>query len=116
MTTARNVAIVLAAAAVVFVIPGGGTAQTGITTLLSIAMLATVAWFGARMYREHRISLYGLGDRGRVILYASVAIVVLTLTATSLLWQSGGGTLAWFVLLGLSAYGLYSVYRSARQY
>ena len=44
----------------------------------------------------------------RLALYGSVALAVLTFTATNRLFDAGGGgVLAWFGLLALASYGLF---------
>ena len=89
--TVRNVLIILALAAVVMLVPGGGNASAAILQVLVIAMLAAIAWFGVRLYREHRVDIYALGDRNRGILYASAGLIALTVTATDRLWSDGPG-------------------------
>ena len=114
--TLRNVLIIAALAAVVMLVPGGGNASAGILQALVIAMLAAIAWFGVRLYREHRTDIYSLGDRNRGILYASAGLVALTVTATDRLWATGPGTVVWVALVALACYGVYYVIRSAREY
>ncbi|MFL5818682.1 MAG: hypothetical protein ACJ76L_13930 [Conexibacter sp.] len=114
--TLRNVAIILALAAVVMLAPGGGNASAGIIQALVIAMLASIAWFGVRLYREHRSDIYALGDRNRGILYASAGLVALTVTATDRLWATGPGTVVWVALVALACYGVYYVFRVSREY
>ncbi len=115
-TTARNVLVVLSLAAVVMLVPGGGNASAAILQTLLIAMLAAIAWFGVRLYREHRTDVYALGDRNRAILYASAGLVALTVTATDRLWSTGPGTVVWIALVALACYGVYYVFRVSREY
>ena len=115
-SNARNVLIILALAAVVTLAPGGGNASAGILQALVIAMLASIAWFAVRLYREHRSDIYGLGDRNRGLLYAAVGLATLTVTATDRLWSSGAGTIVWLALIALAGYGVYHVFRVARRY
>lgn len=112
----RNVLIVLALAAIVMLVPGGGDASAGILEALVIAMLASIAWLAVRLYREHRSDIYALGDRNRGILYASTGLVALTVTATDRLWETGPGTVVWVALLALAGYGVYHVFRASREY
>jgi hypothetical protein len=112
----RNVLILLALAAVVALVPGGGNASAGILQALVIAMLAAIAWFGVRLYREHRSDIYALGDRNRGILYASAGLLALTVTATDRLWATGPGTVVWVALVALACYGVYFVFRASREY
>jgi hypothetical protein len=115
-TTVRNVLIILALAAVVMLVPGGGNASAAILQVLVIAMLGSIGWFGVRLYREHRVEIYALGDRNRGILYASAGLVALTVTATDRLWRTGPGTVVWVALVALACYGVYYVFRVSREY
>ena len=116
MSTARNVAIILALAAAVMLLPGGGNASAGILQVLVLAMLASVAYFAVRLYREHRVDLYSLGDRNRTILYSAVGLAALTLTATNRLWNTGPGSIVWIALMALAVYAVYFVFRASREY
>jgi hypothetical protein len=115
-TVVRNVVIVLALAALVAIAPGGGNASAAILQALLIAMLGAIVFFAVRLYREHRMDLYGLGDRNRAILYASIGLATLTVTGTSRLWETGAGVIAWFALICLAVYGVYYVFRASREY
>jgi hypothetical protein len=110
------IAIILALAAAVALLPGGGTAAGAVGTALSIAFLGALAWFGARLYRENRLALMSLEDRWRAILYGAIGVVVVTLAATSRLWLTSAGVIAWFALLFAAAYALYATWRHSRQY
>ena len=114
--TLRNVLIILALAAIVMLVPGGGNASAGILQALVIVMLAAIGWFGVRLYREHRTDIYSLGDRNRGILYASAGLLALTVTATDRLWATGPGTVVWVALVALACYGVYYVFRGSREY
>ena len=57
VNTARNVAIVLALAALVAFLPGGGTAAAVIGGVLSTLILVSFVLIAGRFYREHRIDL-----------------------------------------------------------
>jgi len=113
---ARNVAVLLALAAVLMLAPGGGDASQAVLQALVIAMLGAIGWFAARLYREHRADLYSLGEHNRGLLYAAVGLAVLTLTGTDKLTATGPGTVFWIALLGLAGYGIYYVFRASRQY
>jgi hypothetical protein len=112
----RNVAIILAVAAAVYFIPGGGRGASVVSTAVWLAFLATLVWFASIMYREHRVAVYSLGDRRRAIVYAALAVATLTLTATSRLWATGAGSVAWLVLLAAAAYAIIAIVWSARRY
>jgi hypothetical protein len=114
--TAINVLIVFVLAALVVLLPGGGTGANVAAQAIGIVFLASFAWIAMLQYREHRVALYSLGDGRRAILYAAVGVAALTLTATSQLWSTAGGKFAWFALLVGAAYAAGSVIWSARRY
>jgi hypothetical protein len=114
--TVRNVVIILALGAVLMLVPGGGRASDAILQALVIVMLASLAFLAIRLYRERRTELYSLGDRNRAILYGSVAVATFLLVAADRMWDTGAGVIAWFVLVGVAVYGVYYVFRAAREY
>jgi hypothetical protein len=114
--TIRNVAIILVIAALVVVIPGGGTGTSVALQAVYLVFLATLGWFAAIMYRQHRSTLYSLGDKRRAILYAAMAVGAVVLTGTSRMWQTSAGSVAWLVLLGAAIYAVIAVVWTARRY
>jgi hypothetical protein len=115
-STVRNVLIVLLLAALVVIIPGGGTGAGVATQAVSLLFLAAIAWFALIMYRQHRVALYSLGDGRRAILYVALGVAAVTLTATSRMWQTPAGSVAWLVLLGAAVYAVFAIAWSARKY
>jgi hypothetical protein len=115
-TTVRNILIVLAIAAVVALVKGGVTAANVAIQAVTLVFLGTLVWFASITYRERRVSLYSLGDGRRALLYVAAGVATLTLTATSKLWSSGAGSVAWLLLLAGSAYAMFAVLWSARKY
>jgi hypothetical protein len=116
MKTARNVVIILAIAALVVLIPGGGKAASAAGTALRLAFYASLAWVASVMYRQHKTEIFSLGDRRRAVLYVAIAVGALTIIATSRMWQTSGGSVAWLVLVGVSVYTVFAVVWSARRY
>jgi hypothetical protein len=114
--TARNVAIVIAIAAAVYLLPGGGHAAETFEAALWVAFGVGIAYLAIRLYREHRISLHSLGDRHRAMLYGGAALAVFVLAARRRMWETGLGELLWFVLVGLVVYAALEVYRYSRTY
>jgi hypothetical protein len=116
-TTVRNVLIVLVIAALVALIQGGVTAANVAIQAVTLAFLGVLVYFASIQYRERRVSLYGLGDGRRALLYVALGVATLTLTATSRLWNAGGaGSVAWLILLAGSGYAVFAVLWSARKY
>jgi hypothetical protein len=116
LATVRNIAIILLIAAAVAFIPGGGTASTVALQAASLLFLAVLGWFASIMYRQHRSSLYSLGDRRRAILYAAAAVATLTLSGTHRLWNTSAGSVVWLVLMGACIYAVVAIVWAARKY
>ena len=101
--------IVLAIAALVVLLPGGGTAARTITQVVWLAFLGSTFWFAVMMYRQNRVAIYSLGDRWRAIVYVALGVAVFTLTASHRMWTSGAGKVAWVLLLAASVYAVTAV-------
>jgi type IV secretory pathway TrbD component len=119
MKNARNVAILLAIAALVYLISNGergGRAEVTFEAILWGAFGLGIGYLAIRLYREHRISLHSLGDRHRAMLYGAAALAVFDVAARKRMWQTGLGELLWFVLVGLVVWAALEVYRYSRTY
>ena len=113
----RNIAIIVALAVAVWLVPGGDTASVTISNLLSILFVGGLLFFGYRMYMEHREAIFGLPERNRGVLYAAIALGAITLVATRRMWDAGGlGAMLWLAFMVLAIWGLYSVWRAYREY
>jgi hypothetical protein len=116
-TALRNAGIVVLLALGVFALPGGRTSAAFIGGLFSTLILAALVFAAWRMYREHRVALYSLGDRDRGLLYGAVAAIVLAAAGSGKLLSDGGvGVLLWFALVGAAIYALVQVYRNFKAY
>jgi hypothetical protein len=114
--TARNILIIAVLAAMVAILPGGGTGAGVVLTALYLIFLGATIWVATIMYREHRSSLYLLPESRRALLYIAVAVLAVTLTATHRLWGTPAGSVAWLVLVGASVYAGFAVIWAARRY
>src|SRR5436305_12237882 len=112
----RNVIIVLVIAALVVLLPGGGKGANVAIQAVSLAFLAAIGWVASLMYRQYRTMIYALGDARRATLYIAVGVAALTLSATSRLWASPAGSVAWLALVGGAAYAVFCVRWWARKY
>jgi hypothetical protein len=112
--TARNIGIILAIAAVVAFAPGGGEGADLVSQLLSAVFTVVIALLLGRLYLQFRTDIYGLGDRWRFVLYAAAGVIIVTLAASSRLFDTGPGTLLWFALIGGAVYALYLTWRQFR--
>jgi hypothetical protein len=116
-THVRNIAIVLLLTVIVWQVPGGDTSAATINNILGIIFIGGLLFFGYRMYMENRDTIFGLGERQRGILYASVALGAITLVATQRMWNAGGlGAVLWLAFISAAVYGLVMVWRAYREY
>jgi hypothetical protein len=113
---ARNVAIIVVIAAAVYLLPGGGRAASTFESVLFAGFGVGIGYLAIRLYREHRISVHGLGDRHRAMLYGALALGLFAYVARKRMWETGVGELVWFVLVGLIVYALMEIYRYSRSY
>jgi hypothetical protein len=113
---ARNVAIIVAIAAAVYFIPGGGRVASTVGAALLVGFGVGFGYLGLRTYRERRVWIHGLGDRHRGLLYTGVALAIFAWAARARMWGTGLGELAWFLIVGAAVYALLEVFRHSRAY
>jgi O-antigen/teichoic acid export membrane protein len=113
---ARNVAIIALIALAVVVLPGGGNAADLLLGVISLAFLAAMAWFAARLYRENQFTLASLSTNHRALLYGAVAFAFAALTGTDRMLNTGLGTVVWVAMLGGAAASVYCVWTESRRY
>ena len=116
MRVARNIAIILVLALGVAFIPGGGNAADTVLTALTMGFLAGIAWLLYTLSRENRLTLATLSDGRRAILYGALGLIALLIAGTDEMFDTGGGTLAWIVLLGISVAAIWRVWIEANTY
>ena len=116
MKTARNIAIILVLALGVAFVPGGGNAAAAIFTALTLGFLAGISWFLYVMGRENRFTLLSLTDARRAILYGALGLIALLIAGTDEFFDSGGGTLAWLILLGAAIAAIWRIWLDAKTY
>jgi uncharacterized membrane protein len=107
VSTARNVAIVLALAAAITFLPGGGDVAAVVGRTLSLAFLAVLAWGLAYLYRRHRSDLEQLRVSFRALLYGAGGVLVLAFAGTS-----GVVLLILLVAVALALLAVWQEYRS----
>jgi hypothetical protein len=116
MQAARNVAIIALLAFVVAVVPGGGEAAAVIWAILSMGMLAGIAWFVYRLYNEREMTLMTMADGQRALLFGSVAAIVLLFVGVEEFRQRDGGMVVWIMLMAGVIATIFFTIRSASEY
>jgi len=116
MQTVRNVAIILALAAIVDFIPGGGAAAATVMAALTLLFLAAIAWFVYRMYREQQLTLSTLTDPQRAGLFGAVGGIALLIVAESDFASWRGGFILWIALVAACVGAIFMIWRKATTY
>jgi hypothetical protein len=117
MQLAWKLGVVAVLALALTVLPGGGGALDVAIAFLSVVFLAAIAFLGYRLYSQYRIDIDSLEPNVRLALYGSIGLAVLTIVATSRLFDAGGaGVIGWFALLAICSYGIYWVWTQYRSY
>ncbi len=116
MQNVRNVAIVLLLALLVAFAPHGGNAADTILTAITMGFLAAIAWTLFVLSRQNQLTLAALSDGRRAILYGALGLIALLVAGSDEMFSSGGGTLAWILLLGASIAAIWKVWSEANSY
>lgn len=116
MRTARNIAIVMLLALVVAFAPAGGNVANAILTAITMGFLAAIAWTVFVVSRQNQLTLATLSDGRRAILYAAIGVIALLIAGSDEMFASGGGTLAWILLLGASIAAIWRIWIEANTY
>ena len=116
MRALRNFGIIAVIALALAVLPGGGPTVDVVLRLLGVAFGTAIAFFGLRLYREHRFTLDSLTDFQRLVLYCSIGLAALAFVAWPRLQNGGGGVLVLIALLAIASYGAFWVWIQSQKY
>ncbi|MCE3267496.1 MAG: hypothetical protein K0S15_2205 [Solirubrobacterales bacterium] len=114
--TIRNVAIIMALAFVVAVVPGGDAAAETVLVALSMTFLAAIAWAASRYYRSQEMTLDTIPDGKRALLFGSIGGIVLLIIGYEEFRSWNGGVLAWIALMAAAIAIVFVVWRDATTY
>jgi len=112
----RNAAIVMLLALAVAFAPAGGNAADAILAAIAMAFLAAIAWTVFVLSRQNQLTLAALSDGRRAILYGAIGLIALLIAGSDELFASGGGTLAWILLLGAAVAAIWRIWIEANTY
>jgi hypothetical protein len=116
MRTARNAAIVGLLALFVAFVPAGGNLAATILAAITMGFLAAIAWMVFVVGRQDQLTLATLTDARRAILYGALGMLALLVAGSDEMTATGGGTLAWIVLLGASIAAIWRIWVDAHSY
>jgi hypothetical protein len=112
----RNIAIILALAAAVDFLPGGGNAAAAVLTALTMCFLAAIAWLLYRVYHEQQLTLATLTDAKKAGLFGAVGGIALLTVAYDDFRSMTGGILLWIALVAGCLGVIFLIWRSATTY
>jgi hypothetical protein len=112
----RNALIVMALAVAVAFVPAGGNVAEAIFTALTMGFLAAIAWMIYVLSRQNQLTLATLSDGRRGILYGALGLIALLIAGSDEMFETGGGTLAWILLLGVSVAAIWRIWTEANTY
>ncbi len=112
----RNIAIILALAAGVDFLPGGGNAAAAVLTALTMIFLAAIAWLLYRVYNEQQLTLASLSDARKAGLFGAVGGIALLTVAYDDFQSWQGGIVLWIALMAACIGAIFMIWRSATTY
>lgn len=117
LRTARNVAIIALLALAITVVPGGDAAARTVLNALGMAFLAAIAWFAYTVYRQQRLTIDGLDDGRKAILFGSVGLICLLIAGyTQFRLWGDGAVVGWIAMLAICVIAIIAVWRDATTY
>lgn len=96
--------------------PGGGNGAEAVVTAIAMGFLAGIAWTVYVLSRQNQLTLATLSDGRRAILYGALGVIALLIAGSDELFATGGGTVAWILLLGASVGAIWWVWVEANPY
>jgi hypothetical protein len=116
LQTVRNVAIILALAAGVDFLPGGGAAAATVLALLTMLFFAAIALLVYRLYREQQFTLSTLSDGQKAGVFGAVGAAALLVVAYNDFRDWNGGIVLWLALMAACIGVVVLIWRSANTY
>jgi hypothetical protein len=114
--TIRNIAIILALAAAVDFLPGGGNAAAAVLEALTMVFFAAIAWLLYRVYNEQQLTLSTLSDGRKAGLFGAVGGIALLVVAYDDFRSWEGGILLWIALMAACVGAIFLIWREATTY
>lgn len=109
----RNVAIIVLLALILTVLPAGDNITDGLLVALSLILLGAVALLLVRFWQTSSLTRDTMTDRQRGLVYGALGAIALMIAGTDELFDTGAGTVAWLVILGVSGWIIFNTWREA---
>lgn len=93
--------------------PHGGNVAEAVLTALTMGLLAGVAWMIYTLSRENQLTLATLTDGRRAILYGAFGVLALLVAWANEMFNTGGGTVLWILLLAAAVAAIWRVWIDA---
>lgn len=116
LQTVRNVAIILALAAAIDFLPGGGAAAATVLSALTMIFYAAIAVLIYRLYREQQLTLSTLSDVRKAGLFGAAGAIALLIVAYDDMVSWSGGFLLWIALMAGCAGVIFLIWRDANSF
>ena len=116
LQTVRNIAVILALAAGIDFLPGGGAAAATVLSALMLIFLAAIAWLLYRVYREQQLTLATLTDARKAGLFGAVGAMALLVVAYDDFRSWTGGIVLWIALMAGCVGIIFLIWRAATTY
>ncbi len=111
MRVARNIAIIAVIALLLTVLPAGGNVANGVLAALSLLFIGAISLLAVRFWRENGLARDAMTDRQRGTIYGCLGAIALMIAGTDELLDTGAGTVAWLVILGVSGWLIFNTWR-----
>jgi len=97
-------------------LPAGGNVAEAVLTAITIGFLTAIAWMVYTLSRQNQLTLSALSDGRRAILYGAIGLIALLIAGSDEMFATGGGTLAWLLLLAASVAAIWRIWIEANTY
>jgi small-conductance mechanosensitive channel len=108
--------LIIVAIVLVVILLNQQTALLSLVALARIAFFLAVAFFVYLLWRERRSDISTWSGRARFAFYGAALLIIVAIGTFILTSVSGRNALAFFLILGLSAFSMFRVWRDQHTY
>jgi hypothetical protein len=108
--------LIIVAIVLVVILLNQQTALLSLVALSRIAFFLAVAFFVYLLWRERRSDISTWSGRARFAFYGGALLIIVAIGTFILTSVSGRNALAFFLILGLSAFSMFRVWRDQHTY